>query len=213
MPARTRFRTAVRRRSCGMRPGQPAATQAKSHALRKPFVLCFVALTLLPTARAQAQVDDYDTALRAYNAAEQIQREVWMDNPNQAEAMRHAMMIARDWGIYPGFEPALIDPTVEPQGSDCIWVQDEAGNWVPGWCPIYQVYRCNTRRQIDDLGLLRNGANWFSWFYQGAAIYAGAIQAWPAALIFQSMSWTFRGGGLWIDYKIQQMEQNECLNP
>ena len=30
-----RFRTAVRRKSCGMRPGQPAALQAASHAPRK----------------------------------------------------------------------------------------------------------------------------------------------------------------------------------
>ena len=32
-PARTGFRTAVRRKSCGIRPGQPAATRALRHAL------------------------------------------------------------------------------------------------------------------------------------------------------------------------------------
>src|SRR2546428_7597876 len=35
-PARARLRTAVRRNSCGMRPGQPAATRAFRHAFFEP---------------------------------------------------------------------------------------------------------------------------------------------------------------------------------
>lgn len=35
--ARSRFLTAVRRKSCGMRPGTPAATQAARHAFVKPL--------------------------------------------------------------------------------------------------------------------------------------------------------------------------------
>src|SRR5207248_3800916 len=35
MPARTRFRTAVRRRSCGIRPGQPACAHALPPRLRE----------------------------------------------------------------------------------------------------------------------------------------------------------------------------------
>lgn len=46
MPARTRFRTAVRRGSCGMRPGHAAARQASFHA----FVMLRMALGLSPSA-------------------------------------------------------------------------------------------------------------------------------------------------------------------
>ena len=46
MPARTKFRTAVHRRSCGMRPGQPAC----AHAFFQAFVnrTMGLPLTLLP---------------------------------------------------------------------------------------------------------------------------------------------------------------------
>jgi hypothetical protein len=37
-PARSRFRTAVRRKSCGMRPDSPAAVQAVSQARRKDLI-------------------------------------------------------------------------------------------------------------------------------------------------------------------------------
>src|SRR5216683_6943569 len=37
-PARSRFRTAVRRKSCGMRPDRPAAVQAVSQARRKDLI-------------------------------------------------------------------------------------------------------------------------------------------------------------------------------
>ena len=37
-PARSRFRTAVRRKSCGMRPARPAAVQAVSQARRKDLI-------------------------------------------------------------------------------------------------------------------------------------------------------------------------------
>src|SRR5262245_25534195 len=45
-PARTRLRTAVRRRSCGIRPGQPAFAHAALNAftnvvMRRPFTLRF----------------------------------------------------------------------------------------------------------------------------------------------------------------------------
>ena len=44
-PARTRLRTAVRRKSCGIRPGHPAATRAFLHALLKPLsVICLPVL-------------------------------------------------------------------------------------------------------------------------------------------------------------------------
>src|SRR5437773_328523 len=46
MPARTRLRTAVRRRSCGMRPGDPAFSHAFLHAFVKRVIR--LPLTFLP---------------------------------------------------------------------------------------------------------------------------------------------------------------------
>lgn len=68
-------------------------------------LLALIGWGLLP-AHATARVS-YEEAVRGYYAMLQIQRDVWLDNPNQLEAARHALIIARDHGLIGGNPSAI----------------------------------------------------------------------------------------------------------
>ena len=174
---------------------------------------CLLALvfTLGVPLGASAQMT-YDEAVQAYYAANQIASEVWVDNPNQLEAARHAMMIARNWGIHPpGFEPSTLDPSVwDGDGTTtetrCIWVEDENGEWQER-CSEYHTYGCHSERAIRDMTNAKDATGWFSWFYAGAAVYAAGVGQVPAGLFLGGISWMFDGMSRAIGSHLEQSQR------
>jgi hypothetical protein len=170
-------------------------------------LLALIGWGLLP-AHATAQVS-YDEAVRGYYAMLQIQRDVWLDNPNQLEAARHALMIARDHGLIGG-DPSAIDPSAwnEDGGTEwrCMWVEDENGEWQER-CSEYQTLGCKSASQIRDMTNAKDMMNFLGWFYQGAAAVATGLANPPVATLFQGMSFFFQGAGLSIQYRLDRTER------
>lgn len=166
---------------------------------------------------ANAQQMDYDTAARAYYAMEQVNREVWLTNPNQAEASRHAMMIVRDWGFYPGFEPADYFPDPNPElrehevGGDCIWLLID-GEWVPRCQTIYTM-RCSMPREIDMERSMKNSTAWVSLVFGAASGYAGYMGFIPPAAVLFTGSVVFQGFSQYHAQRLERMEASRCVNP
>jgi hypothetical protein len=151
-------------------------------------LLALIGWGLLP-AHATAQVS-YDEAVRGYYAMLQIQRDVWLDNPNQLEAARHALMIARDHGLIGG-DPSAIDPSA--------WNEDGGTE--------YQTLGCKSASQIRDMTNAKDMMNFLGWFYQGAAAVATGLANPPVATLFQGMSFFFQGAGLSIQYRLDRTER------
>jgi hypothetical protein len=72
--ALTRFRTAVRRKSCGIRPGHPAATQAAFHAFTKAVIGfgCLVPPRPLAMRRKNTHGQMTPAAFRVDNATNEL---------------------------------------------------------------------------------------------------------------------------------------------
>ena len=114
--------------------------------------------------KASAQNITYDDAVGFYHASNQINNEVWLNNPNQLEASRHMLIILRNWGFYPGFEPAEINPSLEPDGSvgTCMWIQNENGDWEERCNDWHSMARCYSARFIRDATYAKDGMWWFA---------------------------------------------------
>lgn len=56
----------------------------------------------------------------------------------------------------------------------------------------------------------KDGAWWCGWFYQGAAVYAGAIGQVPAAALFGGISLFFQGASQGIGHRLEQASNNRC---
>lgn len=175
-----------------------------------------LALTLSVPLGASAQIS-YDDAVRAYYAAVQIQNEGLLHNPDRAEAARQALIIARNHGFYPGFEPTELDLSLDPdQGGgepQCGWVQNEHGDWEEV-CSGYTTFGagggCYSDRRIGHLSKAYDALSWMGWVMQAAGVWASYVGNAPAGAIVGGGGLVFSGGALIVGQHLRYAEQHRC---
>ena len=190
--------------------------------MRKLLITTVLVLgSVLPAAAQDPMEMDLDTAITVWRATQRWEREVWENNPNQGEMIRHKLLILAWEGFPLGFNPWDIDvswnPPIETQEVvDCPWEWADDVGWYQA-CYVAGHMACAKAQDVFDLTtslkLQANNARFLRNIVLGAAAVAGAIgQPWFVAY-FTLTGLNIEMAALTIDRQIISVEGMKCHEP